>query len=80
MKCKNQPVLVCPIGNIGASARTMEAFSGFYESHEPPQSGDARSIVPPHQDGLQNGQQSGYILHQHCLIITLAAAAAIQSE
>jgi len=37
----------------------MVAFSGFYESHEPPPSGDARSIVPPHFDGHQNGQQMG---------------------
>ncbi len=48
---------------IEVSARPMAAFSGFYESHEPPPSGDARGIVPPHHDGHQNGQQSGYILH-----------------
>jgi len=52
-----------PIDAIGASARPMAAFSGFYESHEPPPSGDAHVIVPPHCDGHQNGQQSGYILH-----------------
>jgi hypothetical protein len=45
MKCKNQLVLVCPIGNIGASARLMAAFSGFYKSHEPPPSGDAIKMV-----------------------------------
>jgi len=48
---------------IGGSACPMAAFSGFYESHEAPPSGDARGIVPPHCDGHQNGQQSGYILH-----------------
>ena len=41
----------------------MVAFSGFYESHKPPPLGDARGIVPPHRDGHQNGQQSGYMLH-----------------
>jgi len=45
----------------------MAAFSGFYESHEPPPSGDARGIVPPHHDGHQNGQQSGYIFHYCCV-------------
>ena len=52
---------------IGASARPMEAFSGFYESHKPPPSGDARGIVPAHRDGHQNGQKSGYILHNRCV-------------
>ena len=51
--------------NIGASARPTVVFSGFYESHEPPPLGDARGIVPPHRDGPQNGQQSGYMLHHH---------------
>ena len=41
----------------------MAAFSGFYESHELPPSSDVRSIVPPHCNGHQNGQQRGYILH-----------------
>ena len=41
----------------------MAAFSGFYESHKPPPSGDARGIVPAHRDGHRNGQQSGHILH-----------------
>ena len=45
----------------------MVAFSGFYESHEPPPSGDVRGIVPPHRDGHRNGQQSGYMLH-HCCV------------
>ena len=48
---------------IEASARPMAAFSGFYKSHEPPPSGDARGIVPAHRDGHQNSQQSGHILH-----------------
>ena len=63
MKCKKQPSLVCPIGNIGASACPMVAFSGFYESQEPPQLDDARGIVPPHSYGHQNGHQYGCILH-----------------
>ena len=45
----------------------MAAFSGFYDSHEPPPSGDARGIVPAHRDGHQNSQQSGYILHNRCV-------------
>ncbi len=39
----------------------------FYESHEPPPSGDVRGIVPPHHYGHQNDQQSGYILHNCCV-------------
>ena len=42
----------------------MAAFSGFYESHEPPPSGNMRGIVPPHRNGHRNGQQSWYILHR----------------
>jgi len=64
MNCGNQPTLACPIGNNRASARPMAAFSGFYESHEPPSSGDACARVPPHRDGHRNGQQRGYILHR----------------
>jgi hypothetical protein len=45
----------------------MMEFSGFYESHEPSTSGNARGIVPPHCDGHQNGKQSGYISH-HCCV------------
>ena len=63
MKCLKQPVLVCPIGIIGASACPMTAFSGFYESHEPLPSSDAWDIVLPHHNSHQNGHQSGYILH-----------------
>ena len=57
MKCPKQPVLACPIGNIG----------GFYENHEPPPSGDAGVIVLPHRHGHRNGQQSGYTLHHLCV-------------
>ena len=63
MKCRNQPALACPIDAIGASARPMAVFSGFYESHEPPPSGDAWGIVPPHLDDCRNCHQSGYIIH-----------------
>ena len=63
MKCRNQSASVCPIGNIGASARPM-AKRGFYESHEPPPSGNVRGIVLLHRDGHRNGQQRGYILHR----------------
>ena len=65
MKCPKQPDLACPFYNIGASARPMVAFSAFDESHEPSPLVDARSIVPPHRNGHQNGQQSECMLH-HC--------------
>jgi hypothetical protein len=58
----------------------MVAFSGFYESNEPPPSGDARGIAPPHRDGHRNGQQSGYMFIIVELIVALAAAEAIRSE
>jgi len=45
----------------------MAAFSGFYESQKPPSLSDACGIVPVHCDGHQNGQQSGYILHNRCV-------------
>jgi len=65
---------------IGASARPMVACSGFYGSHKPPSSGDAPSILMPHRDGHQNGQQRGYILHLILLIVALVAAGAIWSK
>jgi hypothetical protein len=43
----------------------MAAFSGFYESHGPTPSGNARGVVPAHRHGHRNGQQSGHILHCH---------------
>ena len=67
VKCPEQPALACPFDANGASACPVVAFSGFYESHEPPPSGDAIIIVPPHCNGRQNGQQSGYILHNRCV-------------
>ncbi len=45
----------------------MVAFSGFYESHQPPPLGNARGIVLAHRNGHRNGQQSGYILQNHCV-------------
>ncbi len=45
----------------------MAMFSGFYERHGPTPLGDARSIVPTHRHGHQNGQQSGQILHR-CIV------------
>ncbi len=63
MKCPKQPYLVCPFYNIKASAHPMVAFSGFYESHEPPPSGDVRGIVPPHRDGHQNAMWQHYTTH-----------------
>jgi hypothetical protein len=48
---------------IGASAHPMAAFSGFYESHGPPPSGNELGIVPAHRNGHQSGQQREHILH-----------------
>ena len=56
--------LRCPFYNIGASACPMAAFSGFYESHGPTPSSDARGIVPAHCHSHRNSQQSGHILHR----------------
>ena len=67
MKSKKQLALACPFDNIRASARPMVAFSGFYESHKPPPSGDVRGIVPLHRDGHRNSHQSGYMLHR-CIV------------
>ena len=53
--------LRCPFYKIRMSAHPMAVFSGFYESHGLTPSGDARSIVPAHRNGHQNGQQSGHI-------------------
>jgi hypothetical protein len=67
--------------NIGTSARPTVVFSGFYKSHEPPPSGDARGIVLPHRHGHRNGQQrGGGMLLIVVLIVFLAAAGAIRSE
>jgi hypothetical protein len=45
----------------------MVVFSGFYESHEPPPSGDARGIVLPHRHGHRNGQQRGGHVAHRCV-------------
>jgi hypothetical protein len=55
----------------------MVAFSVFYESHEPPPLGDSWGIAPPHCDGHQNGQQSGYMFIIVELIVALVAAGAM---
>ena len=52
---------------IGASACPMVAFSGFYESQEPPPSGNVHSIVPLLHNDHRNGRQSAYILHNCCV-------------
>ena len=67
MKSKKQPALACLIDAIGARARPMVAFSGFYENHEPPPSGDASGIVPPHRHGHQNDQQRGGHFAHRCV-------------
>jgi hypothetical protein len=42
-------------------------FSGFYESHEPPPSADARGIILPHRFGHRNGQQRGGHVSHRCV-------------
>jgi hypothetical protein len=58
----------------------MVAFSGFYESHGPPPSGDASGIVPPHRHGFKMTSKGGGILLIVVLIVALAAAGEIRSE
>ena len=81
MKQPKQPALVCHIDAIRASARPMVAFTGFYESHEPPPLSDVHGIVPPHRHGHRNGQQNGGAF---CIVVlfavTLAATGAIRSN
>jgi hypothetical protein len=72
--------LLCPFYNFGASACPMAAVSGFYESHKPIPSGDARGIVPVHHHGHRNGQQSGHILHRHFVFCRPGGHRAILSE
>ena len=62
-KIRVRCVWLMPIG-VSACPMAMAMFSGFYESHEPPPSGDALGIVPPHRNGHQNGKQSRY----HCFV------------
>jgi hypothetical protein len=59
----------------------MVAFSGIYESHEHPPSGDVSGIVLPHRHGHRHDQQrGGGVLLIVVLIVSLAAAGAIRSE
>ena len=80
MKFKKQPALACPIDAIGASARPMVMFSGFYESPGPPPLDNACGIVPPHRDDHQNGHQSGYIVIHGAVAVALVAAEVIRSK
>ena len=67
---------------IGASARPMAALIGFYESHEPPPSGDARGLVPPHATAIEMASTSkmGTFCIFFLFAVALAAAGAIRSE
>ncbi len=58
----------------------MAAFSGFYESHEPPPSGDARSIVPLHRDGHRKASKEGKFCIIVVSIVAMEAAGVIRSE
>ena len=72
MKLKKQPALACPIDAIGASARLMVAFSGFYESPGPLPSGDVCGVVLPHHDDHRHVHQSGYMLHRRVVCCLLS--------
>ncbi len=80
MKWKNQPVLACPIDAIGASARPMAAFSGFFESHEPPPR--AMLVVSYRRIAMaiEMASKAGVFCIVVLLIVALAVAEAIHSE
>jgi hypothetical protein len=52
------------------------AFSGFYESHKPPPSGDGRSIAM----AIKTASKVGTFCIVVLLIATLGATGAIRSE
>jgi hypothetical protein len=60
----------------------MVAFSGFYESHEPPPSGNVRGIVRLHRIAMaiKKASKDGTFFIVVLLIVSMAAAGAIQSE
>ncbi len=80
MKQPKQPALVCLFYNIGVCARPIVAFSGFYESHEPPSSGDARGRYRRIATAIEMAIKVGTFCIIAVLIVTLAAAGAIRSE
>ncbi len=58
------------MASIGRNTCPMVASSGFYQSPEPPPSGDVGGMVPGHRCGYQNGQQSWSIyLLSFCLLL-----------
>jgi hypothetical protein len=71
---------VCLFYNIGVCARPIVAFSGFYESHEPPSSGDARGRYRRIATAIEMAIKVGTFCIIAVLIVTLAAAGAIRSE
>jgi hypothetical protein len=62
---KKQPALVYPFDNIGASSRPMVALSGFYESHRPPTSGDARGIFRRIAMAIETASKVGRFVDCH---------------
>jgi hypothetical protein len=58
----------------------MVAFSGFYESHKPPPSGDPHGVVPLHHDDHQKDNKVGPCFIIVEVIVTLVAAWAIRNE
>jgi hypothetical protein len=58
----------------------MAAFSGFYESHKPPPSEDARGIVPVHCYGHETTSKVGSFCIVVPFAVALAAAGAIRSD
>jgi len=80
MKCREQPDLACAFYNIGASARPMVSFSGFYESLKPPPLGNARGIVNRIAMAIETANKLGTSCIIIELIVALAAAWAILSK
>ena len=58
----------------------MVAFSGFFESHKPPPSGNACSILPRHHMAIETASIVGVLCIIVLLIVALAAAGPIRSE
>jgi hypothetical protein len=80
MKCLKQLDLACPFCKIGGSDHPMVVFSGFYESHEPPPSGDVRDIVRRIVMAIKTANKVGACFIIVELIVALVAAWAIRSK
>ena len=80
MRCPKQPALACHIVNIGASARLMVVFSGFYENHELLHRAMCAVLYCRIATAIEMASKGGGMLLIVVLIVFLAAAGAIRSE